>query len=189
MSELAYLSVAQAGRLIRSRELSPVALTEALLERIAALDPVYHAFIAVTAEIARAAAKAAETEIAARPVARADARRALRAQGHLRRRRPAHHLPLQAAHRPPRDARTPPWSGGCARPARSCSASCRCTNSPMAGRPWSCPGRPPATRGTSTCIPAGRRADAEPRPRPAWRPRRSAPTPADRCAIPRPVAA
>ncbi|HEX4556307.1 MAG TPA: amidase [Xanthobacteraceae bacterium] len=64
MSELAYLSVAQAGRLIRSRELSPVALTEALLERIAALDPIYHAFIAVTAEIARAAAKAAETEIA-----------------------------------------------------------------------------------------------------------------------------
>ncbi len=64
MTELAYLSIAQAGRLIRKRELSPVDLTEALLGRIAAIDPVYHAFIAVTADIARAEAKAAETEIA-----------------------------------------------------------------------------------------------------------------------------
>src|SRR3981189_3955338 len=64
MTELAYLTVAQASRLIRSRELSPVALTEALLDRIAAIDPIYHAFISVTPDIARAEAKAAETEIA-----------------------------------------------------------------------------------------------------------------------------
>ena len=64
MTELTYLSVAQAARFIRKRELSPVDFTEALLARIAALDPVYHAFIAVTADIARAQAKAAEAEIA-----------------------------------------------------------------------------------------------------------------------------
>jgi aspartyl-tRNA(Asn)/glutamyl-tRNA(Gln) amidotransferase subunit A len=64
MTEISSLSIAQSARLIRARELSPVELTEALLARIAALDPIYHAFIALTAEIARAEAKAAETEIA-----------------------------------------------------------------------------------------------------------------------------
>ena len=64
MTEVSSLPIAQAAQLIRARELSPVELTEALLARIAVLDPVYHAFIAVTAEIARAEAKAAETEIA-----------------------------------------------------------------------------------------------------------------------------
>ena len=64
MTEIAALSIAQAAPLIRARELSPVDYTEALLARIAALDPTYHAFIAVTADIARAEAKAAADEIA-----------------------------------------------------------------------------------------------------------------------------
>ncbi len=64
MTEISALTIAQAGRLIAARELSPVEYTDALLARIAALDPIYHAFIAVTADIARAEAKAAETEIA-----------------------------------------------------------------------------------------------------------------------------
>jgi aspartyl-tRNA(Asn)/glutamyl-tRNA(Gln) amidotransferase subunit A len=64
MTEIAYLTIAEAARLIRARELSPVDYTEALLARIAELDPVYHAFIAVTADIARAEAKVAEAEIA-----------------------------------------------------------------------------------------------------------------------------
>src|SRR5215470_5684271 len=64
MTEISSLSIAQAARLIRARELSPVEFAEALLARIAALDPVYHAFIAVTADIARAEAKRAEAEIA-----------------------------------------------------------------------------------------------------------------------------
>ncbi len=63
MTEIATLTLAQASRLIGARELSPVEYVEALLARIAALDPVYHAFIAVTADIARAEAKAAEAEI------------------------------------------------------------------------------------------------------------------------------
>ena len=64
MTEITALTLAQAANLIRARELSPVEYTEALLARIAALDPLYHAFIVVTADIARAEAKAAEAEIA-----------------------------------------------------------------------------------------------------------------------------
>jgi aspartyl-tRNA(Asn)/glutamyl-tRNA(Gln) amidotransferase subunit A len=64
MTEVGALTLAQAAPLIRSRELSPVEYTEALLVRIAALDPVYHAFILVTADIARAEAEAAEAAIA-----------------------------------------------------------------------------------------------------------------------------
>ncbi|HLH92002.1 MAG TPA: amidase [Xanthobacteraceae bacterium] len=64
MSTYDYLTIAEAARLIRLREISPVDYTEALLARIAAIDPVYNAFIVVTADIARADAKAAEAEIA-----------------------------------------------------------------------------------------------------------------------------
>jgi aspartyl-tRNA(Asn)/glutamyl-tRNA(Gln) amidotransferase subunit A len=64
MTDLAFMTIAEASRLIRARKLSPVELTEALLERIAALDGIYHAYIAVTADAARAEAKAAEAEIA-----------------------------------------------------------------------------------------------------------------------------
>ena len=64
MTDLAYMTIAEASRLIRARKLSPVELTEALLARIAALDGIYHAYIAVTADAARAEAKAAEAEIA-----------------------------------------------------------------------------------------------------------------------------
>jgi aspartyl-tRNA(Asn)/glutamyl-tRNA(Gln) amidotransferase subunit A len=64
MTEITSLTLAQAANLIRTRELSPVEYTEALLARIAALDPVYHAFIVVTADIARAEARAAEAAIA-----------------------------------------------------------------------------------------------------------------------------
>ena len=58
-------SLAEASRAIAAGTLSPVALTEAALARIAALDPVLHAFIEVTAPRARAAAAAAEAEIKA----------------------------------------------------------------------------------------------------------------------------
>jgi aspartyl-tRNA(Asn)/glutamyl-tRNA(Gln) amidotransferase subunit A len=64
MTDLTNMTIAEASRLIRARKLSPVELTEALLARIAALDGIYHAYIAVTADAARAEAKAAEAEIA-----------------------------------------------------------------------------------------------------------------------------
>jgi aspartyl-tRNA(Asn)/glutamyl-tRNA(Gln) amidotransferase subunit A len=64
MTDLAFISIAEASGLIRARKLSPVELTRAQLARIAVLDDIYHAYIAVTADAALAQAKAAEAEIA-----------------------------------------------------------------------------------------------------------------------------
>jgi len=61
--ELTSLSLEDAGGLLQSRKLSPVDLTEACLARIARLNPALNAFITVTADAARADAKAAESEI------------------------------------------------------------------------------------------------------------------------------
>jgi len=58
-------SLAEASAGITAGTLSPVALTEAALARIAALDPKLNAFITVTADRARRAAAAAEAEIKA----------------------------------------------------------------------------------------------------------------------------
>jgi aspartyl-tRNA(Asn)/glutamyl-tRNA(Gln) amidotransferase subunit A len=62
VGELHWLSVAEAAQAIADKELSPVELMKALLERIAALDPRLNAFIKLDAEAAMAAAKAAEAE-------------------------------------------------------------------------------------------------------------------------------
>ena len=58
-------SLAEASAGIAAGTLSPVALTEAALARIAALDPKLNAFITLTADRARRAAAAAEAEIKA----------------------------------------------------------------------------------------------------------------------------
>jgi len=63
--DLGYLGLMQAGELIRTRELSPVELTRALLDRIERHDGRINAFIRVTPEAALASAKAAEAEIMA----------------------------------------------------------------------------------------------------------------------------
>jgi len=60
-----FLTIAEAARLIEKRELSPVELVESRLDRIARLDDRLHSFIRVLADDARAAARAAESEIAA----------------------------------------------------------------------------------------------------------------------------
>jgi Asp-tRNA(Asn)/Glu-tRNA(Gln) amidotransferase A subunit family amidase len=62
-SALAFDSIAQLAAKIRDGKLSPVALTQSLLDRIAALDGHLHAFIAVTRERALAEARAAELAI------------------------------------------------------------------------------------------------------------------------------
>lgn len=62
-SELEYLSIAETSRLIHSRKLSPVELTDALLARISALDPQLNAFISVTADLAVWQAKHREEEL------------------------------------------------------------------------------------------------------------------------------
>ena len=60
-----YQTIAEASALISKRELSPVELVESRLNRIEQLDGQLHSFIRVLHEPARAAARAAETEIMA----------------------------------------------------------------------------------------------------------------------------
>ena len=57
-TELHWLTIADAARLIETRRLSPVELTDALLARIEALDPQLNAFLLPTPEKAREQAKA-----------------------------------------------------------------------------------------------------------------------------------
>ena len=60
-----FLSIAEAGRLIAAKKLSPVELTRALLARIAAVDPRLNAFLLVTDRQALADARATERALAA----------------------------------------------------------------------------------------------------------------------------
>ena len=64
MSELHYLTIAEASKRIRDRELTSSALTEAILNRVAATNDTLHAAIAVMGEQAVAEAKTADAEIA-----------------------------------------------------------------------------------------------------------------------------
>src|SRR5262245_48505311 len=61
--ELTKLSIVEASRRIASREISPVDLTRAYLERIERLDKRINAYITVTAEPALAQARALEREL------------------------------------------------------------------------------------------------------------------------------
>ena len=63
--ELHYATIRELGEQFRRRTLSPVELTGALLERIEKLDPTLRAFVTVTAERARADARAAEAALRA----------------------------------------------------------------------------------------------------------------------------
>ena len=56
-------TIAEAGRLIAARKLSPVELMQACLDRMAKQDGAIHAFIRPDAEGALAAARAAEARI------------------------------------------------------------------------------------------------------------------------------
>src|SRR5262245_48567132 len=62
--DLPYLSLTEAAALIKARKLSPVELTQALLDRIDRLDARVGAFITVTKEEALRAAREAQDEIA-----------------------------------------------------------------------------------------------------------------------------
>ena len=65
MSDLCSLTIADAAPLLARRELSPVELTRAFLDRIAAVGPQVDAYVCVTAERALEDARRAEAEIAA----------------------------------------------------------------------------------------------------------------------------
>jgi aspartyl-tRNA(Asn)/glutamyl-tRNA(Gln) amidotransferase subunit A len=62
-SELPLLDLAEASRAVQKKEVSPVELTRACLERIERLNPKLNAFITVTGETALEQARTAEAEI------------------------------------------------------------------------------------------------------------------------------
>ena len=62
-TELCYLTIREAGELLKGGKLSPVELTRAFLDRIDALDGQLHAYITVLGDSAMAAAGQAEAEI------------------------------------------------------------------------------------------------------------------------------
>ena len=61
--ELPFLTIAEAANWIESRQISPVELTQAVIQRIEALNPSVGAFITTTADHAMEAARNAEREI------------------------------------------------------------------------------------------------------------------------------
>jgi aspartyl-tRNA(Asn)/glutamyl-tRNA(Gln) amidotransferase subunit A len=65
LNELLSFDVAALSQKLRGREVSPVEVTEAYLARIEEVDKKLNAYITVTADVAREAAKRAESEIAA----------------------------------------------------------------------------------------------------------------------------
>ena len=62
-SNLAFLSIEQAARLLRKKEISPVDLVETALARIERFNPRINAFITVVADRARHNARLAEKQI------------------------------------------------------------------------------------------------------------------------------
>lgn len=63
-SDLAFASIAEIGRRIRERKLSPEALARHCLDRIETLNPALNAFITVTTDLALEQARNAERELA-----------------------------------------------------------------------------------------------------------------------------
>lgn len=64
-TDLAWLGVAEAGRLLRAGDIGAVELTEATLAWIDRTEPFVHTFVALDVDGARAAARVAEAELAA----------------------------------------------------------------------------------------------------------------------------
>jgi aspartyl-tRNA(Asn)/glutamyl-tRNA(Gln) amidotransferase subunit A len=62
-SDLCYLTIAEAAAGLREKKFSPVELTKACLQRIAAIDGRLHSFITLTADLALEQARRAEQEL------------------------------------------------------------------------------------------------------------------------------
>ena len=63
MDELYYLEICEIGKLIQNGDLSPISLTNSMLERISLLDPDLHAFATVTVDLALQQAHEAQTRL------------------------------------------------------------------------------------------------------------------------------
>ena len=61
--DLCYTSAADLARMVRTRQVSPVELTDAVLERLRVLEPMLNAFVTVIADQARADARRAEQAV------------------------------------------------------------------------------------------------------------------------------
>src|SRR5229473_551864 len=59
-TELCFTPATELGRLIRTREVSPVEIADAVLARIERVNPTINAYLTITADLARSEAKAAE---------------------------------------------------------------------------------------------------------------------------------
>src|SRR6266581_7126284 len=62
-ANLPFASIEQIGKLFRTRKLSPVELTKLMLSRIDQLNPKLNAYLTVSADLALAQAKKAESEL------------------------------------------------------------------------------------------------------------------------------
>ena len=179
--EFHFSTIAQTAELLRARNVSPVELTqmpEAHRRARAAVERLHHRHRRPRAQ-AGARSRARDRQ---GPLPRPAARHSVRAQGHLQHQRHPDDRRLESRHRQRPGRRRDDDAEAHARPARSCSASCRRTSSRTAARRSTCRGRPRAIRGTSSISPAARPAARAPRSRRASFPRRSAPTPAARSA-------
>jgi len=61
--DLAFLTISELSELIRAKKVSPVEITQTILERIERLNPALNAYITVTPDLAMKAAQEAESEI------------------------------------------------------------------------------------------------------------------------------
>ena len=148
-ASLTALSATELRRRIGTKEISPVELLEACIERIEALNPAVNAIAATAYDRARAEAKAAEAGGAARRAARPPARPADRHQGPRGDGGPAHHVRLAALSRPRADATIPRMVAlvrGRGRRRRRPRPTCR-SSAPAPTRATRC-GAPPAIRST-----------------------------------------
>ena len=159
-----------------------VELTQAHLDRIAAVDGAVHAFLHVDAEGALAQAAASDERRAAGTPARRARRRADRGQGRAGHPGPAHDLRLADPRGLGPAVRRHRGRPAARRPACRSSARPTWTSSRWAPRPSTRRTAPPTTRGTSTGSPAAPAAARRPRSPPSRRRSRSAPTPAARSA-------
>ena len=96
VSEFKHLTIHEAHKLLKSRQISSVELTRSMLERIEAVDPKVRAFMTVTGDLALKQAAEADKRIAGGDC-QASYRRARRHEGRPVHQGRAHHLLLQDA--------------------------------------------------------------------------------------------
>ena len=105
--ELCYLTIPEAARLLESKQLSPVELTQAFLDRIEAVDGGLHSYVTLLPESALEEARAAESGHPGGRVPRPAPRHPHRPEG------PVRHGGASARRRSRRC-----WSTGCLRGTR-----------------------------------------------------------------------